>query len=59
MLHVLRNINTIVSFTDIISNGYFLLKTKDYVITPKETQKKVALNTAFLSLEYKNSERLT
>lgn len=28
---------------------YFLLKTKDYVITPKETKKKVALNTVPIS----------
>lgn len=44
---------------DIISNYYFLLKKENYLITTKETQKEVALNTVFLSLEKKNSSRST
>lgn len=54
-----EHISSIVSFTDIVSNYYFLLKKENYLITPKETQKKVALNTVFLRLENKNSARST
>lgn len=52
------HISTIVSFTDIISNCYFLLKNQGRC-TDTQRNAKVALNIVFLSLEYKNSERLT